>query len=546
MIKLKPASNKSLAILATAILVAQLLGLLLMYLGSIEKVRAVELFIRVCGLPVAFLTIAWICLSQDSDKGRALAEATFLRSRQFIFWIVATYLLIFSYMNLSQLSFGNFDYFDGGFYLNKAERIVAARSIFDALNISFWETHFQPSMLLFGAIRWLTGSMGASVVAHTFIAGGSAFLLQKIALKNTKDQTLANLISLSFLINPLLHFNDLLLLNPDILVLPIMFGGYLFHLNGRHYMTIAVLSMVVLVSEPWIPAVAMLCFLMFFWSARKVCYLVASGALSMAFFFVWLVLLPTYSIPAEAPHMEPLNPYFFFPNSVDFEASTFFDPRKLFFIWFTFSAFVFFPTAVLAGFLVLAPELIKTLGSTEYLHYAVDGHYTLGILGILYISIARHGVDNADKTRACGVFIMHVFFLFGLGIGQGVLPYSTNFIFGTSSGAFSFERYLVSETFELDKNIIENAKVSSDKNVEATNSKVHPSLIKAGTLKVFPTDGWREADVIVLRAGSLKSAGASREQSKYRQAYLEAYRSLDCCFSLLGKTSTTEIYVSKK
>ena len=132
---------------------------------------------------------------------------------------VSIYVLVMISMKLSKLYWHHYEFFDAGLYFHKIWRISVV-SMQDAVGIALLEGHFQPILLLFNLLTFGGYAPEVAFVLETLSFASCAIAVFKLAEFHFKQPLIKFFISLSFLLNPLLHFNDVLGYHPDHLILP--------------------------------------------------------------------------------------------------------------------------------------------------------------------------------------------------------------------------------------------------------------------------------------------------------------------------------------
>ena len=192
----------------------------------------------------------------------------------------------------------------------------------------------------------------------------------------------------------------------------------------------------------------------------------------------------------------------------------------------------------------MAPDLAKTLLSSEPLHYALEGHYSLSFVGIGTWPLVKVIADYApSKIRfpAAGHCLVVAL---GLTVGHGVSPLSYNFWGNISGGNFHFSNYIKGERrAELDK-IVARTGLRPDAAVQVTNGIFNPILGQRQMLRLFPDADSEKMDFILSERDGDLTSGAERNNTVYNQMVNETRERITPCFKV-DYYQQIEVYTKK-
>jgi len=469
------------------------------------------------------------------------------RGVQHILLAVLLYCVLLFSLKFSKLISLNYELFDAGIYINKLWRISAA-GWGEALHIALVEGHFQPILLLYGMFYGWFESPWLPYLLETVTLASGAIPVFLLARKILSAGIAPSLIAFSYLLHPIVQFNDILGFHPDHIVLPALLWAFYFAEAGRYralFLSLVVLS---LGSEPWIPLASAFGLFLALHYKKTVLGLVTAMGFMGLFVFVLFYLLPHYGalnssnsvFSAESAYGALLS-----GNSVEF-FKLLVEPRKIFFLFFLLFPFLLLPLRAWAVMVVALPDLAKTLLSSELLHYSVEGHYTLGLIGVLFVGYIHALKELSGQYGEWVVTRLPVVTLVitaGLSIAHSPLPTSFDFWSNWSGGAFNYGNYLSSErTYSL-QTVEELVGADPETKIEITNAAFTPELGKRShKIQLFPSPHWKQADFVVLDRTHYKGAGAHTAQSEYGERFAQAISELGCCFTLLYEDDQVQLW----
>jgi len=200
--------------------------------------------------------------------------------------------------------------------------------------------------------------------------------------------------------------------------------------------------------------------------------------------------------------------------------------------------------------LVSVPDLAKILLSQELLHYSVEGHYTVGILGVSLVGL-MHSLNKVRiiYTECFSKKLLAIVFWVctSFSIAHSPSPISINFYTLKSAGAFNLSKYFDSNNNEFFEKLAEIKNNLSIMTVEITNDSFSPTLLRSSkSINIFPTDNWHNADLIVIRKNSIMTAGSNSEEKIYNIRYINAKKELESQFHKVLENENYISYINPK
>lgn len=446
-----------------------------------------------------------------------------------------------------------YELFDAGIYLNKVNRIATSEFV-DAFKIASFETHFHPILVFVGSLKNVFMFLPVSFIANTILLFGAAIPLYFLSKSKLQDPKIAALIAVTFVLNPLVHFNDILGFHPDSAVLPAAFLTFYF-LNVKKliYATLS-FSLILMSGEQWIPFGVLLAVL--FIKKNEAPLVGSSLAMVGTLFFVFLVVV-VFPSGNSVLDFNTLTKYHFgsgLENTLEVveeeTTSTHSESlRKIFFFFFLVFPLAGLPLASRAFWLISAPELFKTLGSTELLHFSVESHYTLALIACLfigYVDVLSKILQRSNRKRAQKIAACCLFFTMATLIMHSPLPTSVSFWSSVSNGTFNVKNY-----FE-DANTKAKIKASyllpnNPSSLQISNEAFFSNLSGTQTpINMFPTGEWREAEYIILHKKDRLFAGANSRAIEYMVEYQQAKNLLPYYFNLLNPDSIIQVWQKRR
>ena len=451
-----------------------------------------------------------------------------------------------SALKFLRLNTFHYEFFDAGFYFNKIHRIMSG-DFADALKIVLWEGHFQPLTILYYFLSPFTSNAEIAFLFETITLSLTAAILYKFAHHITNHSFLSLLIALSYLLNPLLHFNDILGFHPDHIIVPAIIGGFYFIEIKKPVIALFCFSFVCLSSEPWILSLWFIGFTIFMTTDFKKTGLFLSASSILIFVYIMLFFLPAGSVNSAGHVFSSENVYAILgsPSLQNFIAIL--DEKKLLFLYFIFLSTFFAPLVYFPSAIIFIPDFAKALLSTEPLHYAIEGHYTLVFLIVGYWSLLMRikKMKSQNKKSVSYLPILCFCLIFCLNIGHGVMPWSYNFYSQASAGHFHVSKYKQGQQFRDLSLLLQNNPIPMDSHVETSNVFFSPEIGRVKKLVLFPSKNFESADVIIISNERIGTSGSENNDASLKEKYLAAQDMLSKCFKPLS-TETVIFYLNNK
>ena len=330
------------------------------------------------------------------------------------------------YAKILKFSSLNYEFFDAGLYFAKLWRTTNAEGL-KVFSVALFQGHFQPIFLLYSIVSWMSGTPLALFLLQTLILCSSVIPIALISRDMGYNPKFGAIFCIIFLTNPLLHFNDILGFHPDQVVIPAIFWVFYFIERRRISMTFCALLVICSAGEQYFPLATALTVLF----AVKCKQLVTSmlfATLIIAGFFTIKFILPSFFgslnqpsllLGVEGIYSSALN------DPLGHISDVVSDKFRLFWLLFVFAPFLFTPLICRLTALPLSIEVSKVLLSSEKYHYAVEGHYTVGILSLSLIAL-MHTLkpinQNCGDNRAIAKVSTSLAITFALMVSHGVSP----------------------------------------------------------------------------------------------------------------------------
>lgn len=504
-------------IISIAILIVRLDG----------KSTAITLGLRYLALPTAMVLLG-VYLALDKKVFDLVAKLqTLIGSRNSIISAICLYIILIFSLKVAKLNSLNYEFFDLGIYINLLYRIANA-DLIESLRLSLVEGHFQPVMLFFAGIYGITNSSVVPLGIETVILASGAIPVFMLAREIWSDARSALLLSFTYLMCPLVQFNDLLGFHPDHIVLPCLLWSFYSAHTGRFGMMTVFLLLVSCASEPWIPLAS--AFGIYFLLEHKKYLFGANIFLGFAilFFVVIFFLQPKFgAMNSGIALLDRGSPY---AVTLSGGIEQLFDwvnnPRKLFFLFFIFFPFLFLSFPAWTVMIIAIPDLAKTMLSSEMLHFSVEGHYTLGLIAVTFVGYiygvkkmsARYGKWIIDKVSVISFTVM-----IGFAVAHSPLPISFDFWTNWSGGAFNYKNYFESESGKSLREIERRVGADPDTKIEMTNNSFTSKLVRRNDMvHLFPSANWESADFVVIDKRGLYGSGAHATHEAYLLGFRQA------------------------
>lgn len=496
-------------------------------------------------LPGSCLAFGLIYGARFSDR----FELNLTERRLLVTLFAAFVCYCFVLLCLKGLKYWNaqYDFYDAGLYVNKLWR-VGNLQLSDALSVALGEGHFQPVLILYAELSRLLGGPFAAFALETLVLGSGVLPLSLLCRSKGLTLPLTCVVGLSYLLSPLVAFNDILGFHPDHVVLPLLLWAFYFSERQMPWRTLGCLLGICLASEPWMPMVAMFGMYEVLRHRRYVFGLGVFSAVTLMFFIALVYLIPSYGTLSNADHLVSTDSPYAVALYGDLaeKLRLLIDPRKFVFVYVLLAPFLLLPVLAPAVLVVALPELLKTLGSSEMLHYALEGHYTLGLVAVFFVGFVDGLVVVSRRWAGAAAFRLGFAGLcvtVGLSVAHSPMPWSFNFWSEWSGGAFNYRHYLWSERTQSLRYISSLIEVAPDTNIEITNGAFAPEFAALNRrLLIFPGERWKEAGFVLIDRDKYKGAGADSAQDRYIHTFNKASGALPHYFELVYEDEFFELW----
>lgn len=499
-------------------------------------------------LPLVFLMVAFYVLPRINLKLNPINYFD-SRSYKYLVLIFLFYLSLIIFLKFSKLYHYNYVLFDSGLYVNKLFKIAQEYSLNDKMHLALIAGHFQPLLLLYSVIfEYIPHPQYILFALESIVIASGIFPIFYLSMHKVDDFRISILICIIYLLYPLTSFNDILGFHPDHIVLPcILFAFYFLEVGKYTYLTIS-LVIISLTSEPWVPLVCFFgIYLIVSIKKYRLGFFISISAL-IYFLVVYFYFLRQAGAGDSGYIFSDTNsPYI---NLIEFDISAMisdFNLRKLFYLYFIFLPFLLIPLLRPTYFIVAIPEFAKALLSNEPLHYAIEGHYTLGIIGCLFpafvggIQLIR---ERLSYLIALKITTLCLCMTFIFSILHSCFPWSRDFWSLSSNGDFNIQNYLSSERSDsLAK--IDNyfANVPDDSRVQISNSAYFSNIARKNLL-LFPGNDWKNSDYIILSNTGRDITGAISTHSEFIANLKDSKKQLPNFFYLIYSDGFFDVWAN--
>jgi uncharacterized membrane protein len=504
---------------ASIFLLLILLGgcLIVSYQG---QTNAPSLVLRFLALPVASLWLG-ITLIKNKDLMRWM-QSYYQRisPTQVVIVASALYASAMFGMKAAKSVSLNYELFDAGLYVNKLFRMSQA-SPSDMWALALVEGHFQPISVFFAGAYSIGNSPLVPYGLETLVLASGAMPVFLLAQRVWGPGIGAVALALAYLLSPLVQFNDILGFHPDHIVLPSLLWAFYFAEAGRFGRSTLALLVMCLASEPWMPLAAAFGVFLILQHKKYSLGVATFVGFTALFFFVLVVLLPMYyALNSGHELLGNSSPYATVLSGTLTEiAGLLASPRKLFFLFFLLFPFLFLPLRAWLVMVVALPDLAKILLSSEMLHFSVEGHYTLGLVAVMFVGYVYSLKELASHYGAWTIErlpILTLVLTVGLSVAHSPMPTSFNFWSNWSGGAFNYKNFLSDGRTQSLRQVERLVGDDVNAKVEVTNGAFTPELGKRKSMvHLFPGPNWKDADYIVIDKTRFKGAGSDSNQSAY-------------------------------
>ena len=512
---MKPVSNNSAVFVKAMMLALGATGAILLACSAFEtelnSVKAVIYTLRFICFPLIFLAIGW-WVSRQTDLGAIFSRKSL---------VIVSAILAVTLVGLKLLRFHtlNYDLFDLGLYFHQIWRINDQHTLADKLNFAL-SGHYHPSLLFYSAVVEHLG-FSSLLVLQTLTIQLSAIPIFLLSRQSRHGTSLSAAIAVAFIMIPALHFCDILGFHPDHLIVPAICWMFFAIRTSRVWLFYLALFAGISAGEQWMPSLAVICGYAALTKGTRIHGL--SGAAVVLAIFVWYMF--TYKLELFGPELRSNDQSldYFLPIGQNYgdHLAALITPRKVFFFGFMFAPLIPLIGTEWRKILLIGPETIKFMLSSEPLHYAVEGHYTFAIIAIVFCIAAEKSVDaKGPKGRFSSwkrwAYLLP-FLYWGQAVGHGALPNSINFVTHMSGGAFNAGLYVPNEAKTRLQNQLQALDIHPDRSVHITNEAFVPTIAGRMDFGHFDPTG-SMPDYIVIGGNLTGGSGSSRGDGTYKAA----------------------------
>lgn len=476
-------------------------------------------------------------------------------NRKYFIIFILFYIFILALLKILKLETYHYNFFDAGIYVNKLW-ILSDSFFTNSFLSTLFSGHFQPIILLYAVILKFTSSINLVFILETIFLSSGAIPLYLYSLSIIKNRNTSLLLVLIYLFSPVLLFNDILGFHPDHIVMPLILWCFYFAQQKKPLYLFCCMLLISLAGEQWIPSLISFSIYIFFYGSCKKLSLLFFIFFSCQFIFIYFYLLPFFNSTDIDPLGVTSNANSVYEKllsfSLDDKASLFADKKKFLFLYQILFQFAFTPILNSKFLLIGFPELLKIIGSSEPLHYAIEGHYTLIIFPIVIISfidlipklISFSSNFFHHKITAYKIVLISFLATLGMSIAHSPLPISLSFWLDISSGDFKYNNYLKDDRFNSFHNINNILSKFSNYNVEISNLAFYPALGRNGFINLFPSKNYFKSDFIIVEKINIKSYGSILNNYNYLSEFNNASLELRNHFHLIYSDDLFELWIN--
>ena len=437
------------------------------------------------------------------------------------------YTLVMCCLKFLKFNSFNYEFYDFGLYLHKLSVIHAANWAHQ-LNLVFNSGHMQPSLIIFAFICDMPNWPYWLLILQTTIYAMSVIpLYLSLNLSGRQEVKDVAAVIAIYLLNPLVSFNDILGFHPENLVFPCVIWGYYFFRKGNFSAVLIFALLLATISEQWIALSSSMLFgfsVLQGWNRK---YFTGSLAFAGLFFLaISHVYFDAFFFKSAAQHVQSnLGAYVYLTNGDLTEMiRVLFEPKRLFFFYFSLLPFIFLLVSVprrvlIAVALIATPEILKIGLSGEPFHYAVEGHYSMGLIAALMVAVLERqrcgsGPSGGSRTRSSlrNVVALLVAFL----IANSCWPLSVTFWTNANARTFHVENYQKSASVSDMQNLLALISPLDPKaSVHSTNGAIAAEFVMRQDFAIFGTRDFSDVDFVVIDFHRNKSAGSGQGEKHY-------------------------------
>jgi uncharacterized membrane protein len=398
-------------------------------------------FQRYFSIPLIGLSIGTFFLLGIIRHGWTIPEgiSKFIRDRLALLIILFTMAFTIFFSTFSVLRYYVFHsaFYDLGVYDNKvwhiADALPSVRSIIVSLT---GPGHFQPILLLHAILYKIYVSPLILLVTQAITVASGVIPLYLLGRNILKNATWIVIIVLLYLLYPAIEFNSIVDFHPDHFYIPMALWAFYFAHKGRYISSIIVMGIGGLAKEPFLLGAS---FFGIYLALKHRRYM--TGFIPAVFFLILFSVLFFYMLPAlnylpgeeRLPLLEDegysylfnfTDPHLFFKGLGENIM------RKLIFVFFLLSPFLFLPIFQWKEFIPAIPPFAIQLLSTQVLHYNPESQYTAGIVSpiiIGFLFFVNRIQRSLGERYATAVLVMVLIMMLSANIARSPSPLSINF-----------------------------------------------------------------------------------------------------------------------
>lgn len=501
--------------------------------GKLGSSSPAIITLRFFQIPLIFLIIGFlIAMFFYNHKPISGHYLTYRNSLKILLFSIFSYIFILFTLKFFKLYTYHYQIFDAGLYDHKLWRIANA-DFNKKFLIALFSGHFQPVILIYSISYHIKPTPLIPYFLETLALPSVAIPLYLLTYKKTNDYFLSLIVSITYLLYPPVGFNDILGFHPDHVYLLAMVWAFYFLEKDKYILLIISLLIACSASEPWIPGVSFFGIFMIFYKRKWFMGSLVSIS-SISFFTILLFyLMPHMGSTWSAKHIFSSNSYYtiLLSGNIKKILLSMLNVQKGFFIFSLIGPFLLMPLLSPLALIVAIPDFSKSLLSQEPLHYAIDGHYTLGITAtffIAYIFSLRKIKIKYNLKLAQTISILVLIETLAFNIANSPMPISLNFWLKEGvPKAFYYKNYFSDKKTLALKEVDKIMPPDQNLKIELTNDIYTPHLVHRNIpIKLYPSPNWKVADYIILDLRSEFPAGNLSIKKAYRVNLHKAYAEL--------------------
>ena len=356
-----------------------------------------------------------------------------------------------------------------------------------------------------------------------------------------------------YFLNPFVSFNDILGFHPECLILPCVFWAYVAFRKDKFLLSISFVVLIALVSEQWIAFCSSLTFGFGILARFQLKYIFCSIGFFLAFIIALAITLSQNQHGANlGAVLTPPNAYqLLFDLEWGQLVKQFLEIKRLFFFYFMALPFLCFFLLlpfkhIFFALIAMAPDFLKIVASSEPLHYAVDGHYSAGILSIMLLTFAISLERINFELQRLRALALVASITASFAVVNSALPISIAFWTPANAGNFMFTNYIETEkSYSLSEVSQKLATLGNIKSIQATNGAVTSDIVQRNGFDLFPTQRYEDAHIIVIEKRDRFTSGASNNDNRYTEKVNTILADLALSHLLIFETAHHQIWQSR-